>query len=59
MDIRRMKKLFALICFVAGTSVAALAQKREIPVSGDVAKPFKITAATFTAMKQVSVKVIT
>ena len=52
-----MKKLLTLICFVAVTSAAALAQKPEIPVGGDVAKPFKITAAAFAAMKPASVKV--
>ena len=54
-----MKKLSVLILtfFFFGLSGRLLAQSAEVAVGGDVAKPFKITAATFAEMKKVSVKV--
>jgi DMSO/TMAO reductase YedYZ molybdopterin-dependent catalytic subunit len=39
------------------TGYNAHAQTAEVAVGGDVVKPFKITAATFGAMKQATVKV--
>ncbi|MBD1394201.1 molybdopterin-dependent oxidoreductase [Mucilaginibacter glaciei] len=51
-----MKKLLALICLVSYFAVTASAQNAEVAVGGDVANPFKITAATFAGMKPVSVK---
>jgi DMSO/TMAO reductase YedYZ molybdopterin-dependent catalytic subunit len=52
-----MKKIIVLLYLVANVTVSALAQNAEVTVGGDVVKPFIITAATFSEMKQVSVKV--
>lgn len=49
-----MLLLVALNCLIG---FSAVAQSTEVAVGGDVEKPFKISNASFTAMKQVSVKV--
>ena len=52
-----MKKLLSVICLLAGLWLPAMAQTAEVAVGGDVAQPFKLTAATFAQLKQVAVKV--
>ncbi len=50
--------LAGIVIFAASLAgLRAKAQNAEVTISGDVAKPFKITAASFTGMKAAAVKI--
>ncbi len=56
---KKTRKFLNVLCVVSALlfNLSAFAQSSEVSIGGDVEKPFKLNAAGFTAMKQVSVKV--
>ncbi len=56
---KKSEKYLPVLCLVLAFlfNLPAIAQTTEVNIGGDVEKPFKVNTASFSAMKQISVRV--